>query len=129
VPLGVVYAALVVLGVVLAVWGAFLVPLRLGGVEGFADVIAFGGNLAAGLLAAWALRDVPASAMPGIGWLVAALVAGSYVRPSDEVVLPGRLGSDPGVGTVGQVFLFAGAAGAVLAVLLAARMLGGRQPR
>lgn len=121
-PLGAVYAVLVLLGAVLGVWGAFLVPLRLpGGVEGLADLIAFGGNLAVGLLAAWGCRTVPAAAMPGLGWLVSVLVFITIVRPGDEVVIPGKIGSDPGIGIVGTLFLFAGATGAVLAVLIAGR--------
>ncbi|HEU5034163.1 MAG TPA: hypothetical protein VFT62_05305 [Mycobacteriales bacterium] len=121
-PLWLVCAMLVLLGAALGMWGSFLVPLRLpGGVEGFADILAVGGNVAAGLLAARGTGSVVASAMPGIGWLVTVLVFTGVARPSDEVVIPGRLGTDPGVGTVGSIFLFAGAIGAVAAVLLANR--------
>jgi len=119
-PIALVYSVLVLLGAALGLWGAFLVPVRLpGGVEGLADVIAVVGNLAVGLLAAWGARTVPAAAMPGIGWLIAVLAVGSVARPGDEVVIPARLGTDPGIGTVGTIFLFAGAAGAVVAVMLA----------
>ena len=119
-PLALVYVVLLLLGVALGVWGAFLVPLRLpGGLEGLADVIAFGGNIAVGFFAARGVRSVAAAAMPGIGWLLTVLVIGSVARPSDEVVIPSGLGNDPGIGTVGTVFLFAGAIGAVVAILLA----------
>jgi hypothetical protein len=128
IPLGLVYAVLVGLGAALGVWGAFLVPLRLpGGIEGLADVIALGGNVAVGLLAVAGTRSVTAAAMPGIGWLLAVLVLGSVARPPDEVVIPAKLGTDPGVGTVGTIFLFAGAVGAVAAILIANRWM--RRPR
>ncbi|MBV9290832.1 MAG: hypothetical protein JO222_00150 [Frankiales bacterium] len=119
-PIGLVYVALVVLGAVLGIWGAFLVPLRLpGGVEGLSVVIAFVGNVAVGLSAAIAARDLPAAAMPGIGWLVAVLLASSVSRPSDEVIIPGRLAGDPGVAVVGILYLLAGLVGALAAVALA----------
>jgi hypothetical protein len=46
-------------------------------------------------------------------------VIGTVARPRDEVVIPSGLGSDPGIGTVGTLFLLAGAIGAVAAILLA----------
>ena len=119
-PVALVYVVLLLLGVALGVWGAFLVPLRLpGGIEGLADVIAFVGNIAVGFFAAIGVRSVAAAAMPGVGWLVTVLAVGTVARPSDEVVIPSGLGNDPGIGTVGTLFLFAGAVGAVLAILLA----------
>lgn len=121
-PLWLVYVALFLLGGALGTWGAFLVPLRLpGGVEGCADVIAVVGNVAVGVLAARGAGTVVAAAMPGIGWLVSVMIFSGVARPSDEVIIPGRLGTDPGIVTVGTIFLFAGALGAVAAVLLAAR--------
>lgn len=121
-PLVAVHVVLVLLGAALGVWGAFLVPLRLpGGVEGLADVIALATTLGLGLLAAFATRSVPAAAMPGIGWLVAALACSSLAWPPGEVVVPAKLGNDPGVGTVGTLYLLVGTAGAVVAVVLANR--------
>lgn len=121
-PLAAVFAVLLLLGAALGVWGAFLVPLRLpGGIEGFSDVLAVGGNVAVGLLAARGARSVPAAAMPGIGWLVAVLAVGTIARPADEVVIPASLGNDPGIGHVGTFYLLLGAVGAVAAVLLANR--------
>ena len=121
-PLGAVYAVLLLLGAALGVLGAFLVPLRLpGGLEGLSDVLALVGNIAVGFLAARGARSVPAAAMPGIGWLVAVLACGLIARPADEVVIPSSLGSDPGVGTVGTLYLLVGAIGAVVAILLANR--------
>lgn len=121
-PLAAVYAVLLVLGALLGIWGAFLVPLRLpGGIEGFSDVLALVGNILVGFFAARGARSVPAAAMPGIGWLVAVLAAGTVARPHDEVVIPSSLGSDPGIGKVGTFYLLLGAVGAVAAVLLANR--------
>ena len=123
-PLALVYAVLFLLGGALAVWGAFLVPLRLpGGVEGLADVIALVGNVCVGLLAARGVRSVGAAAAPGVGWLITVLALGTVARPGDEVVIPSSLGNDPGVGTVGTLFLFAGSIGAVVAILLANRQV------
>jgi hypothetical protein len=120
IPLALVYVVLLLLGAALGVWGAFLVPLRLpGGIEGLADVIALAGNLAVGFLAAMGLRSVAAAAMPGVGWLLTVLMIGTVARPPDEVVIPSGLGSDPGIGTVGTLFLLAGAIGAIAAILLA----------
>ncbi len=122
IPLWAVYAVLFLLGAALGIWGAFLVPLRLfGGVEGFSDLLALVGNVVVGFYAARGSRSVPASAMPGIGWLVATMAVGTIARPADEVVIPAKLGHDPGVGTVGTLYLLLGAVGAVAAVLLANR--------
>lgn len=121
-PLAAVYAVLLLLGAALGVWGAFLVPLRLpGGIEGFSDVLALVGNIVVGFFAGRSARSVPAAAMPGIGWLFAVLAIGTVARPADEVVIPSSLGSDPGVGTVGTLYLLLGAVGAIVAVLLANR--------
>lgn len=121
-PIVAVHVVLVLLGAAMGVWGAFLVPLRLpGGVEGLADVIALGGNLGVGLLAAYGARSIPAASMPGIGWLISTLVLSSTAWPRGEVVIPAKLGNDPGVGTVGTLFLIAGIVGAVLAIVIANR--------
>jgi hypothetical protein len=121
-PIAAVHAVLFLLGAALGVWGAFLIPVRLpGGIEGLADVVALLGNLIIGVAAAWGAGSLLAAAMPGIGWLVSVLVLSSVARPADEVVLPGKLASDPGIGTVAGLFLFAGALGTVLAVVIANR--------
>jgi hypothetical protein len=121
-PLYAVYAVLLLLGAALGIWGAFLVPWRgPSGVEGLSDVLALVGNVAVGFFAARGARSVPAAAMPGIGWLVAVLAVGSVVRPADEVVIPSKIGTDPGVGTVGTLYLLLGAVGAIVAIVLANR--------
>ena len=121
-PLVAVQIALFLLGAVLGVWGAFLVPLRLpGGTEGLAVLIAFAGNFGIGLAASRATGSVPAAAMPGIGWFVSVMVLSAIARPSDEVVIPSSLAVDPGVGKVGTLFLVAGLLGTVLAAVVANR--------
>jgi hypothetical protein len=118
-PMVAVHAALVVLGAALGLWGAFLVPLRLpGGVEGFAVVLALVGNAVVGLAATRLSGSLPASVMPGIGWLVTMLLTMGYLAPADEVIIPGALANDPGVGTVGAFYLFAGPVGTLIAVWL-----------
>jgi hypothetical protein len=122
VPTGAVYAALAVLGAVLGLFGAFLVPQRLpGGVEGFSVLLALVGNAVVGAGATRMSGSVPASVMPGIGWLVALLLTIGYLQPSDEAVIPSALASDPGIGTVGALYLFAGPVGTILAVWWAQR--------
>lgn len=112
------YAVLLVLGAVIGVWGAFLVPLRLfGGVEGLADVIGLVGPMAAGYLAALGLESAPAAVFPGIGWIVSVLVL-SYSRGGD-VVIPGAIEHDAGVGTVGSLYLLSGLVGTLGAGVLA----------
>jgi hypothetical protein len=112
---------LVLLGAMIGLWSAFLVPLRLfGRIEGFADVLSFAGILGAGWLGAIGAGRALVAPMPGLGWVVMIYLVGS-VSPGGDVVVPGRLGSDPGIGTVGTVLLFAGLAGMIGAVLLAGR--------
>jgi hypothetical protein len=115
---------------VLAVYGAFLVPWRALGLPGFADLLAFGGNLGVGVAAARATRSAGASVTCGAAWLVVVLVLGAASAPSDEVVVPGRLPSDPAIAVVGNVFLVAGAVGALAAAAVGARFTrAGETPR
>lgn len=112
------YVVLLVLGFVIGVYGAFLVPLRLpGGIEGLADVIGVLGPLAAGYFGAIGLRTAPAAVFPGIGWIVSVLVLG--YSPGGDVVIPGSLGKDPGIGTVGSLYLLSGLLGTLGAGVLA----------
>jgi hypothetical protein len=113
------YASLLLLGVALGVYGAFLVPLRLfGGVEGLADVIGFGGVLLAGVLGAAGSARATAAVTPGIGWVVAVVALGTST--GGDVVVPGSLGNDPGVGIVGSLYLLSGLAGTLAAAIVVA---------
>ena len=113
--------ALLAAGVMLGVWAAFLVPLRLfGHVEGLSDVLALAGTFGLGWLGAYGTGTVVASIIPGLGLLPVAIAAGGN-GPGGDLVVPGQLGDDPGVGVVGTLFVFAGLAGLVAAVIVATR--------
>jgi hypothetical protein len=117
------YVVLALLGAVLGVWGAFLVPLRLfGGVEGLADVIGVVSTAAVGYFGAMGVGRGAAAVAPGIGWLVAVGAVGSYA-PGGDVVVPGKLGTDPGIGTVGGLYLISGLVGVLVAGVAAGRRL------
>jgi hypothetical protein len=119
------HAALFLLGVTLGVWGLFLVPLRLpGGVEGLSIVGAVAGNLAAARLGGFGFRTPLAAAMPGIGWLLAVVVlVGGLPGHANDVLLPGRLPVDPGIVTVGLLWVFGGAVAALAGVVWVAHTL------
>jgi len=116
------YAALLLLGAAVGVVGAFLVPLRLfGHVEGLADVIGVAGPLLVGYFGAVGLGVAPAAVVPGIGWILAFLALG--VSRGGDVVIPGSLGTDPGVAVVGTLYFFCGLVGTLGAGVLAGRRL------
>lgn len=94
------YGLVLVLALLLAVWGAFLVPLRIGTVPlPVAVLVALVGNAALGW---WGGRLLgrPGAAGPGLVWLAVALSLGSQRREGDLVV-PGS--------AMGLVFLLVGA--------------------
>jgi hypothetical protein len=101
------------------------VPLRLpGGVEGLSVVIAVVGNLATARLGGFGFRTPLAAAMPGIGWLLAVVVlVGGLPGHANDVLLPGRLPADPGVVTVGLLWVFGGALAALAGVVWVAHTL------
>ena len=100
------YALVLLLALLLAVWGAFLVPVRVGGVPlPVGWVVAVVGNLVLGR-AGGQLLGRPGAAGPGLVWLAVALVFGS-TRAEGDLVVPGTL---PGLG-----FLLVGAVAAAVA--------------
>src|SRR4051812_28109230 len=110
-------------GVWLAIWGTFLIPLHWpGDVEGLCVVLGFVGNLAVGWFAAVGLGTPLAGAIPGVGWLVTTLALGSN-RAEGDVLIAQGFPADPHLGTVGMLFVFAGALGALAGVLLGTRSL------
>ena len=119
------HAALLLLGVARGVWGLFLVPLRLpGGVEGLAVVVGVIGNLAAARLGGFGFATPLAAAMPGIGWLLAVIMlVGGLPGHANDVLLPGSLPVDPGVVTVGLLWVFGGAVAALAGVIWVAHTL------
>lgn len=110
------YALVLVLTLLLAVWGAFLVPLRLWGVPlPVSWLLAAVGNGAVG----WAggrLLGPPGAAFPGLLWLAVALTLGSQ-RAEGDLIVPGTL---PGVG-----FLVVGAIASAVAFGVAGLRRGG----
>lgn len=124
---GAAYVVLGVLGAAIGIYGAFLVPLRLfGSVEGLADVIGFVGVTVAGVGGALGLGRPVAAIVPGIGWIVAIGVLGS--SHDQDIVIPGSLGNDPGIGKVGALYLASGLVGTLVAGLVAGRRLRRRPP-
>lgn len=119
------YVALALLGAVLGVYGAFLVPLRLfGDVEGLADVLGLVATGATGYLGALGVGRATAAVMPGIGWIVAVVVLN--VSRGGDVVIPGSLATDPGIGHVGTLYLLSGLVGTLVAGVLAGRRFRAR---
>jgi hypothetical protein len=102
------YVVLAAIGVVLGVIEAFLVPLRLfDGVEGLSAVLAVVGNVAVGSFGGIGTGTLAGAAAPIIGWFVA-VGALLLIAPGGDVVLVGKLPSDPGVVDAGNAFLFLG---------------------
>jgi hypothetical protein len=100
------YALLVLVTVLLALWGAFLVPFRVGGtLVPVSWVVAVVGNLALGRAGA-RLAGSSGALLPGALWLLIVLVLSSR-RSEGDLVVPGT--------TVGLVFLLAGAVASALA--------------
>ena len=104
------YALVVLLTVLLAVWGSFLVPFRIGAVlVPVSWAVAVVGNLALGRAGARVAGSTGAL-VPGLLWLGLAYVLGSR-RAEGDLVVPGT--------TVGLVFLLSGAVASAVAYGLA----------
>ena len=100
------YALVLLLALLLAVWGAFLVPLRIGTVPvPVSWVIAVVGNGLLGWVGGRLLGRVGAAG-PGIVWLAVALTFGSQ-RAEGDLIVPGTV--------TGLVFLVAGAIASAVA--------------
>lgn len=99
------FGLVLLIALLLAVWGAFLVPLRLGGVPVPAClVVAAVGNVALGV-AGGRLLGTAGAVAPGVVWVVVALMLGSKRGEGDLVV--------PGTG-MGTAFLAVGALAAAV---------------
>ena len=102
------YALVAVLTPLLAVWGAFLVPLRVGGVPVPAGVlVAVVGNLGLGLAGARIVGSRLGALVPALGWLLVVLTLGSP-RPEGDVVISSS--------AMGYAFLGLGTAAAAVAL-------------
>ena len=100
------YALVLLLTVLLAVWGAFLVPLRIGSVPiPVSWVIAIAGNGLLGWVGGRLLGRLGAAG-PGVVWLAVALTFGTP-RAEGDLIVPGTV--------VGLVFLVAGAVASAVA--------------
>ncbi|MCW2615576.1 MAG: hypothetical protein JWN08_2570 [Frankiales bacterium] len=100
------FALVLVLALLLTVWGAFLVPLRVGGaIVPVSWVIAVVGNVVLGVQGGRLLGKAGAVA-PALLWLGVAFTLGSK-RAEGDLVVPGS--------TSGIVFLLAGAVGGAIA--------------
>jgi len=80
------------LTVLLAVWGAFLVPLRLGGVPVPLGVLLALATLPLCRAGGWALGSRLGAALPGAVWLVVGATLGTRRSEGDLVVTGGALG-------------------------------------
>ena len=100
------FAVLVLLTVLLALWGAFLVPFRVGGtLVPVCWAVAVLGNLAVGRAGA-RLAGTTGALVPGALWLLVVVVL-STQRAEGDLVVPGTI--------VGLVFLLAGAVASAVA--------------
>ena len=100
------YALVLLLAVLLAVWGSFLVPFRVSGtLVPVSWAIAVIGNLALGRAGAHLLGSTGAL-LPGLLWLAVTLTLAGR-RPEGDVVVPGT--------AVGMGFLLLGAVASAVA--------------
>jgi hypothetical protein len=105
------YGLLFVAGVLLGTIETFLVPQRLfGGVEGASALAAFAGNAIVGCLGGIGTRSLAGAAAPLLGWFVAVGVL-TFVSFGGDVIVPGKLPSDPGIVVVGEAMLVFGLVG------------------
>ena len=100
------YALVLALTVLLALWGAFLVPFRVSGtLVPVSWLLALAGNVVLGT-AGGRLYGRAGAVVPMLLWLVVALTLGSR-RAEGDLVVPGS--------TTGLVFLLVGAVGGAMA--------------
>ncbi|MCW2598797.1 MAG: hypothetical protein JWM02_626 [Frankiales bacterium] len=87
------YALVLVLAIELAVWGAFLVGLRVFGYGlPVAALVAGVGNVSLGIAGARVLRSRLGAVLPGLIWFVIALTLGTKKTEGDVIVQGGFRG-------------------------------------
>lgn len=102
------YALVLVLALELALWGAFLVPLRAFGLPlPLGPLLAIVANGGLGVAGSRILGRRLGAALPELLWLGVALTLGTQ-RPEGDVVIPG--------GGMGVAYLVAGTVAAVIAI-------------
>jgi hypothetical protein len=107
---------LFVAGALLGTIETFLVPQRIfGGLEGLAVLLAFGGNTILGSIGGIGTRSMAGAAAPLVGWFIA-VATFTFISIRGDVVVPGKLPSDPGIVVVGEAALALGLLGALVAV-------------
>lgn len=117
------YVVLAAIGVVAATIESFLIPLRLPhGIEGLSAAVAFVGNLVIGTAAGLAIRTKAAAIVTTASWFVTIGVLTLYL-PGGDVIMPGRLPTDPGVTKVVPAFLILGVVGGLIALLVTLRYI------
>jgi hypothetical protein len=115
------YVVLAAIGVMLGVIETFLVPQRLfGGVEGLAVVLALVVNGTVGSFGGIGVRSFAGAIVPTFGWLVTVGVLITW-SPGGDVVLAGKLGTDPGVVVVGDAYLISGFLAGGISLVVTAR--------
>lgn len=107
--------ALLAAGLLIGVFGAFLVPERLFGVPWPGPAVAVVGNLALGFLGGRGTGTRLGAAAPAIGWFAVAILAGMQ-RPEGDLVIPGSVPAAPALGAAGIAFFVAGAIAAGVGV-------------
>lgn len=102
---------LFLLGAILGVIGAFLVPFRVGRqLVPISVVLAVAGNLAVGIFGARGTGSRLGAVLPGVGWVLVAFTLG-VKRPEGDVIVPG--------GGVGVAFTLGGTLAAAIAMGIA----------
>ena len=87
------YTVVLVLAVLFAVWGSFLVPLRLGGVPvPLCVVVAVVGNAGLGLAGTRIVGSRLGGLVPGLVWLFIAFTFGSQSPGGDTVIRASVMG-------------------------------------
>jgi hypothetical protein len=115
------YVVLAAVGVMLGVIETFLVPQRLfGGVEGLAAVLALVVNAAIASFGGIGTRSFAGAIVPTLGWLLTVGVLITW-SPGGDVVLAGKLPTDPGVVVVGDAYLIAGFLAGAISLVMTAR--------
>ena len=99
------FALVLLLTVLLAVWGAFLVPLRVGGVPVPVGLLLALATVPLGLAGGRVLDSRLGVAVPGALWLLVGVTLGSR-RSEGDLVVTG--------GTLGVLFLLLGTLGAAM---------------
>lgn len=99
------FALVLLLTVLLAVWGAFLVPLRVGGVPAPVGLVLALATVPLGVAGGRVLGSRLGAALPGAVWLLVGVVLGSR-RSEGDLVVTG--------GTLGLLFLLLGTLGAAV---------------